>query len=48
MQPDGNLKVLETLEHFWQAFAGRYKGRGTIWAYDLPNEPVVAWNTTVM
>lgn len=38
-----NEAVLKALESFWTLFAGRYKGRGTIFAYDLLNEPVVSW-----
>lgn len=36
---------LKVLEEFWRMFAGRYRGRRTIWAYDLRNEPAVAWDT---
>jgi hypothetical protein len=41
----GNEDVLKLLEDFWKLFAGRYRGRTTLWAYDLKNEPVVAWDT---
>ena len=41
-----NEECLAALENFWRLFASRYRGRATIWAYDLRNEPVVAWNTT--
>ncbi len=40
-----NEACLKTLEDFWTMFAGRYRGRSTIWAYDLRNEPSVAWDT---
>lgn len=43
LQPDGQEKQLAALERFWRIFAGRYHGRSTIWAYDLHNEPTVAW-----
>ena len=33
------------LENYWRLFATRYRGRSTIWAYDLRNEPHVAWDT---
>ncbi len=36
---------LKALEDFWKMFAGRYRGRTTIWAYDLRNEPTTAWDT---
>ena len=39
---DGYLAALET---FWRQFGGRYRGRSVIFAYDLRNEPGVAWNT---
>ncbi len=41
----GNEECLGALEDFWRMFAGRYRGRTTIWAYDLRNEPAVAWDT---
>ena len=34
---------LVSLEAFWKQFAGRYKGRNVIFAYDLRNEPSVPW-----
>jgi sugar phosphate isomerase/epimerase len=40
-----NEACLKLLEDFWTMFAGRYRHRNTIWAYDLKNEPVVAWDT---
>ncbi|MDG3003606.1 beta-galactosidase [Paludisphaera mucosa] len=39
---------LATMEAFWTELAGRYRGRGVIFAYDLLNEPVVAWDTPAM
>ncbi len=41
----GDEACLQALEEFWQMFAGRYRGRTTIWAYDLRNEPALAWDT---
>ena len=41
-------RMLEALEGFWRMFAGRYRGRSTIWAYDLKNEPAVEWNSPGM
>jgi hypothetical protein len=41
-------KILEGLESFWRLFAGRYRGRPVIFAYDLLNEPEVRWDTPVM
>jgi Cellulase (glycosyl hydrolase family 5) len=41
-------RVLRGLESFWNQFAGRYRGRSVIFAYDLRNEPEVAWNTAVL
>lgn len=40
--------VLSALEGFWKRFAGRYRGRPVIFAYDLLNEPEVKWDTTPM
>jgi hypothetical protein len=40
-----NEEVLKALEDYWRMFAARYRGRSTIWAYDLRNEPCVAWDT---
>ena len=42
---DANEPCLKALEEYWRMFATRYRGRSTIWAYDLRNEPSVAWNT---
>lgn len=39
---------LTALETFWKLFAQRYRGRSVIFAYDLRNEPEVAWDTPVM
>lgn len=41
-------KLLRGLEEFWKLFAARYRGRGVIFAYDLRNEPSVAWDTAPM
>ena len=30
---------------FWELFAGRYRGRKVIFAYDLLNEPEIGWDT---
>jgi len=43
-QPDGDPRCLDALSRYWRMFAERYHGRSTIWAYDLRNEPDVAWN----
>jgi hypothetical protein len=40
--------VLRALETFWTEFARRYRGRSVIFAYDLLNEPAVAWDTPAM
>jgi hypothetical protein len=41
-------KVLAALENFWRLLAARYRGRNTIFAYDLRNEPEVAWDSAPM
>jgi len=41
-------QVLRAKEVFWREFARRYRGRAVIFAYDLRNEPAVAWDTPVM
>ena len=41
-------RMIAALEGYWRMFAGRYRGRSTIWAYDLKNEPAVEWNTPGM
>ena len=33
------------LDDYWRMFATRYRGRSTIWAYDLRNEPEVGWDS---
>jgi len=38
-------QVLIALENFWKRFAGRYRGRNALFAYDLLNEPHVPWDT---
>ena len=45
---DANEACLEALDDFWRRFATRYRDRATIWAYDLRNEPSVAWETPHM
>lgn len=40
--------ILEALETFWKLFAGRYKGRTVLFAYDLLNEPTVRWDSSFM
>ncbi len=45
---DANEAGLKALDDFWRMFATRYRGRTTIWAYDLRNEPSVAWDTPSM
>jgi hypothetical protein len=45
---DTNEPCLKALEDYWAWFAGRYRGRSTIWAYDLRNEPHLAWDTPHM
>jgi endo-1,4-beta-mannosidase len=40
--------VLTALEFFWKEFAGRYRGRSVLYAYDLRNEPEVQWDTPPM
>ena len=41
-------RMLDALERFWKLFAGRYRGRSVIFAYDLLNEPAVAWDSAAM
>jgi hypothetical protein len=41
-------RVLAALETFWKLFAERYRGRNVLFAYDLLNEPAVAWDTPAM
>ncbi len=36
-------RLLAAQERFWQLLAGRYRGRTSIFAYDLLNEPAVPW-----
>ncbi len=36
------------LEQFWKLFAGRYRGRSVIFAYDLKNEPEVGWDSELL
>jgi hypothetical protein len=39
---------LQALEAFWRGFAGRYRRRPALFAYDLLNEPEVRWDTPAM
>ncbi len=39
---------LQALEAFWSEFVARYRGRPTIFAYDLLNEPSVPWDTPAL
>ncbi|MEK7686595.1 MAG: cellulase family glycosylhydrolase [Verrucomicrobiota bacterium] len=41
-------KMLQAREDFWKLFAARYRGRTTIFAYDLLNEPEIGWESTAM
>jgi hypothetical protein len=41
-------RMLRALENFWKLFAARYRGRNVLFAYDLLNEPSVAWKTPAM
>jgi hypothetical protein len=41
-------KYLDGLAAYWRLFAARYRGRNTIWAYDLQNEPSINWDTPCM
>jgi hypothetical protein len=41
-------KILDALESFWRLFAARYRGRNVLFAYDLRNEPEVAWDNPTM
>ena len=40
--------MLGALENFWRVFAARYRDRPALFAYDLRNEPEVAWDTPVL
>lgn len=41
-------RLLAALERFWELLAARYRARTVIFAYDLRNEPQVAWETPPM
>ncbi|HTL18218.1 MAG TPA: cellulase family glycosylhydrolase [Patescibacteria group bacterium] len=41
-------KTIEALESFWKLFAARYAGRHVIFAYDLKNEPELAWESETL
>jgi hypothetical protein len=36
-------EIIQETCAFWRVFAGRYKGRNVIFAYDLLNEPCIPW-----
>jgi hypothetical protein len=40
--------TLAALESFWRLLAARYRGRNVIFAYDLKNEPEVAWDSPTL
>jgi len=40
--------TLAALESFWRLLASRYRGRNVIFAYDLKNEPEVAWDSPTL
>jgi len=40
--------ALAATEAFWRLFAGRYRERSVIFAYDLRNEPEMGWDGPVM
>lgn len=40
--------TLAALESFWRLLASRYRGRNVIFAYDLRNEPEVAWDSPAL
>ncbi|CAN5728563.1 hypothetical protein BH09VER1_BH09VER1_39100 [soil metagenome] len=44
----GNAVYLQALQGFWTMLATHLRGRRTIWAYDLQNEPTVGWNTPIL
>ena len=41
-------KTLSALETFWKLFAARYRDRNIIFAYDLKNEPELAWESETL
>jgi hypothetical protein len=41
-------RTLNALESFWKLFAARYRGRKVIFAYDLKNEPELAWDSEIL
>jgi hypothetical protein len=40
--------MLSGLESFWKLLAARLRGRNVVFAYDLRNEPEVAWDSPAM
>lgn len=41
-------RLLSAQERFWQMLAERYRGRTSIFAYDLLNEPMVPWDSPTL
>jgi len=41
-------RALRAVENFWRLFAARCRGRNVLFAYDLLNEPQVAWDTPAL
>jgi hypothetical protein len=41
-------QVLDALESFWKQLAARYRGRSSVFAYDLLNEPEVRWDSPAL
>jgi hypothetical protein len=40
--------TVRALEQFWKLFAARYRGRPVIFAYELKNEPELAWDSEIL
>jgi hypothetical protein len=40
--------TVSALEQFWKLFAARYRGRSVIFAYELKNEPELAWKSEIL
>ena len=38
-------EIIDATLMFWKVFAARYKGRNTIFSYDLLNEPFIPWDS---
>jgi hypothetical protein len=41
-------QTVSALESFWKLFAARFRQRNVIFAYDLKNEPEVAWDSETL